>query len=215
MSKLERHDPLSEWLRGSYFFFIGEVAVEEYASGTFALCHRDDRGREGLTVFEDAGAAIEIARYDDADRYRPLKTAPNLRHGWQLMLANVADVRQALDFFYPGRLAAYGAWKKENLASIPLRETLERQTGMYRTASKITDGQSDELVGGFCRSDGGCLRTIRWTRDQTGALPSSQLPASKFDPEFDQTGGGQRSLPLLCQEACNLLVAAARKVVKG
>jgi hypothetical protein len=44
--------------------------------------------------------------------------------------------------------------------------------------------------------------------------PSTKLPPQKFDPAFDQTGRGERALPLLCQEACNLLVAAARAKVK-
>ena len=73
--------------------------------------------------------------------------------------------------------------------------------------------------GRFCRSDGGCLRTILWKRNAEGAVPSTGLPPEKFDPAWDQTGkGGQESggwVPLLCQEACNLLVAEARSVVKG
>jgi hypothetical protein len=40
------------------------------------------------------------------------------------------------------------------------------------------------------------------------------LPPEKFDPQHDQTGGGTAVVPLLCQEACNLLVAEARKVVQ-
>jgi hypothetical protein len=41
------------------------------------------------------------------------------------------------------------------------------------------------------------------------------LPPEKFDPRSDQTGGGEAVVPLLCQEACNLLVAEARDVVQG
>jgi len=41
------------------------------------------------------------------------------------------------------------------------------------------------------------------------------LSPEKFEPAYDQTGGGRTAIPLLCQEACNLLIAAARKVVKG
>jgi hypothetical protein len=40
------------------------------------------------------------------------------------------------------------------------------------------------------------------------------LPSEKFDPAFDQTGAGRPVIPLLCQEACNLLVAEARRVVQ-
>jgi len=100
------------------------------------------------------------------------------------------------------------------LIATPLRATLERQTGMYRASAKISDGDADTLVGNFCRSDGGCLRTILWNRDEKGAVTSTRLPSEKFDPRFDQTGLGAPVIPLLCQEACNLLVAEARKTVR-
>jgi hypothetical protein len=85
---------------------------------------------------------------------------------------------------------------------------------MYRIASQIAEDQADELVGGFCRSDGGCLRTILWHRNASGTVACTKLPAQKFDPSFDQTGGARPVVPLLCQEACNLLVAEARRVVQ-
>ena len=85
---------------------------------------------------------------------------------------------------------------------------------MYRVAAKISDQKIDDLVGNFCRSDGGCLRTILWKRDDKGAVPSTKLPSEKFDPAHDQTGRNEKCIPLLCQEACNLLVAACREKVK-
>ena len=88
---------------------------------------------------------------------------------------------------------------------------------MYRVAAKISDEEIDGLVGRFCRSQGGepgCLRTILWPRDETLARPSLRLPLDKFIAPGDQTGRGENVIPLLCQEACNLLVAEARKVVK-
>jgi len=158
---------------------------------------------------------LEIAKYDDAGNYRPLKTAPNLRRGWRLEVADFTELRRALDHFYPGRLAMFAAWKDNRLISTPLRETLDRQSGMYRVASKISDAQIDDLVANFCRSDGGCLRTILWKRNTSGAIASTKLPNEKFDPSHDQTGHGKKVIPLLCQEACNLLVAECRKVVRG
>src|SRR4030095_17074351 len=90
--------------------------------------------------------AYEIARYDDAGNYRPLKTAPNLRHGWRMELERSDELRRALDHFYPGRLAIFIAWQRGQLRTTPLRETLDRQSGMYRIAAKISDAQIDDLV---------------------------------------------------------------------
>ncbi|MEY2520117.1 MAG: hypothetical protein QOF24_1876 [Verrucomicrobiota bacterium] len=194
---------------------IGQIAIECLDDGSFTLVHRDDAARNDLALYHAAQDATEVARFDDAGNYRPLKTAPSLRHGWRLALRSVVELRTALDLFYPGRLAALFAFEKQELVTTPLRETLGRQSGMYRIAAQIDDPAADELIGNFCRSDGGCLRTILWRRDTQGTVASTRLPAEKFDPTHDQTGGGKPVVPLLCQEACNLLVAEARKVVQA
>jgi len=208
---------LSEWIAAGVRH-IGQILITERGE-EFALCHQDDEGKGGeLQLYRSPNDGVEIARLDDAGNYRPLKTAPNLRHGWRLELVDLAALRLALDFFYPGRLATLVVWEANRLNPITLRATLARQSGMYRIAAKISDSEVDALVGRFCRSRGGepgCLRTILWRRDETGARPSMRLPLEKFIALIDQTGRGQSAIPLLCQEACNLLVAEARKVVKG
>src|SRR5207247_875563 len=187
--------------------WLGQIVVRKLGGG-FVLVERDDETLDHLQVFRSAEDAIEIAKYDDAGNYRPLKTAPNLRHGWQLELDTLEQLRRALDYFYPGRLAVFAASKKRKLQTTSLRETLDRQSGMYRVAAKISDSQIDDLVADFCRSNGGCLRTILWKRDVDGAVPSTKLPDEKFDPEYDQASIRPESptpatVPLLCQEACN------------
>jgi len=208
---------------------FGQILVQETTTGHFVLSHRDDKSVDQLKVFRSAEDAIEIVKYDDRENYRPLKTAPNLRRGWRLELDTREKLTRALDYFYPGRLAIFAAWKSGRLQATPLRETLDRQSGMYRVAAKISDSQIDDLVGNFCRSDGRCLRTILWKRDLSGASASTKLPKQKFDPAYDQARVCSRgpvgdahashseaaTVPLLCQEACNLLVAECRKVVKG
>lgn len=194
--------------------FIGQILICKGHDGS-VLSHRDDEGRVDLQKSSNPEDALEIARYDDNGNYRPLKTAPNLRHGWQLQLVHVHALRIALDHFYPGRLAMFAAWKANLLTTTPLRATLDRQSGMYRIAAKISNQQLDPLVANFCRTDGGCLRTILWKRDASGAVASTKLPPGKFDPSHDPTARGEETIPLLCQEACNLLVAECRKALKA
>jgi len=213
-------------------FHFGQILVRKITGG-FVLLHRDDEFREELQVFRSPEDVLEITRYDESGNYRPLKTAPNLAHGWRLELARLEELQRALDYFYPGRLAVFLAWKTGRLHTTPLRETLDRQSGMYRVAAKISDDQIDNVVGDFCRSDRGCLRTILWKRDQRGTVSSTKLPKEKFDPAYDQskalgrpgssafaeatadkTTPATATIPLLCQEPCNLLVAECRKVVK-
>ena len=214
MSALAQESALGDWLAAG-LRCIGQIDIVPAADGSFTLAHRDDAGRNDLALHQRPEDAAELARFDDTGNYRPLKTAPNLRHGWRLILRDLAELQRALDLFYPGRLAAFFAFERQELIATPLRETLERQSGMYRIAAQIDDPSADELVGSFCRSDGGCLRTILWRRDAQGTLASTRLPPEKFDPIIDQTGGGSAVVPLLCQEACNLLVAEARKIVQA
>jgi sirohydrochlorin cobaltochelatase len=200
---------------------IGQLEIERLEGG-FVLFHRDDAGRSDLGEHE-IDDAFEIARFDDAGSYRPLKTAPTLRHGWKIFARDLLQVEQVIDAIYPGRLAMLRAFKSGELTTTSLRETLNRQSGMYRVAAKISDEQIDDLVENFCRSDGGCLRTILWKRDTCNKDPSFKLPPEKFDPAVDQylcakwprsATAATESIPLLCQEACNLLVAACRDTVK-
>jgi len=200
---------------------IGQLEIVSSEEG-FVLCHRDDADRDDLKRYE-IDDALEIAKFDDARNYRPLKTAPNLRHGWKIFACDLLQVEKVIDAIYPGRIAVLHAFTSGRLTTTSLRETLNRQSGMYRVSAKISDEQIDGLVGNFCRSDGGCLRTILWKRDTTGRIPSLKLPPEKFDPTVDQylspkeprpATAATESVPLLCQEACNLLVAACRDAVK-
>lgn len=177
---------------------IGEVDIAP-AGGGWRICHFEDVDRAGLEEFDDAAAARAIALYDDGGRYRPLKTAPTLRHGWQLTVGSVTELRHALDFLYPAAIGNLRAWLRGSLEPVPLRNTVNRQTGMYRISGKITDDQAASLVSTLC--GGGCLRHILWPVAPDGAVtPPAESPGR---------------MPLLCGEACNLFVAAARKVVKG
>jgi sirohydrochlorin cobaltochelatase len=185
---------------------IGELVIVRRGGG-FELCHRADLGRSDLRAESTPEAARALANYDDAGKFRPLKTAPNLRRGWKVCVADHGELRRALDYFYPAMLGVWVSHERGELAPVALRETLGRQTGMYRVTQKLTDEQAQTLIGGFCRSDVGCLKHLLWPIAQ--GVPISTLPVEKL-----RAPSAGASLPLLCHEACNLLVAQARTVVK-
>ncbi|MGB8168036.1 MAG: DR2241 family protein [Chthoniobacteraceae bacterium] len=197
---------LAAWLEGGGSE-IGEVAIAR-KDGGFELFHRADLGRSDLRVESKPEAARTLANYDDAEKFRPLKTAPNLRRGWKLCVADLGELRRALDYFYPAMLGICASHVRGELTPVPLRETLARQTGMYRVTQKISDEQAQSLVGAVCRSDGGCLKHILWPI--APGLPIHTLPAEKLQAPT----AAAAALPLLCHEACNLLVAQARALVK-
>ena len=170
---------------------IGQIVILEKPGG-WELRHADDLSRADLLAHDGANAARHLANLDDAGVYRPLKTAPNLRHGWRLSLRDVDELRRALDYFYPAMTALWQSWPLGELRAVPFRETLDRQTGMYRITQKITDPQARTMIDSFCA---GCLKCRLWDAETPPEDPAC--------------------IPLLCHEACNLLVAEARKVVKA
>ncbi len=188
---------------------IGELVI----LGQYELRHHLDAAIDGLTLHAVPQAARDIALYDAAGNYRPLKTAPNLRRGWRLALSTIEQLHEALDAFYPAMLAARLAFQQGRLAVTPLRDTLNRQSGIYAVTKKITDAQADALIGSFCRSEGGCLKTILWPIAPT--RPITSLPAEKFSPSSSslQPSAFPPHIPLLCAEPCNLLVANTRTCV--
>jgi len=192
---------LEAWL-GAGETRMGELMIR----GRYELRHYLDAELDGLELHTGPEGAREIALYDEAGNYRPLKTAPTLRRGWRMTLGSIEELHEALDGFYPAMLAARLAFLQGRLGVTPLRETLNRQTGMYAVTKKIDDERANGMIGEFCKSDGGCLKTILWPI--APGVRVTSLPAEKFDPNAD---GG---IPLLCAEACNLLVARAREIVK-
>ena len=191
---------------------IGEILILKKGAGFVLVHHADGENATGLDVFTNPEDAREISQYDGAGEYRPLKTAPDLKRGWELRLRNISELHAALDFFYPAMVGILFAHKSGNLRRVHFRETAARQSGMYDVVKKITNEQADILIGDFCKSDGKCIKTILWKLD--AATPITKLPVDKFDPQAEQLDAAGQSIPLLCSEACNLLVAAAREVVR-
>jgi sirohydrochlorin cobaltochelatase len=204
-------DELARLIKDGYNA-LGELGFAESSNG-YLLYHWADRNSlPQARVYHSIEDARQIAKYDFSGAYRPLKGAPNLPRGWLIELANIDDLKKALDYFYPGAIGTWLAHQTGTAHPICLRQTLNRQTGMYRVTRKLTDDLAQNLVQEACRSDSRCLRTILWRIDDN--QPADFLPSSKTDPTVDQTGQKRAALPYLCLEACNLLVAAARTAMK-
>lgn len=195
---------------------IGEVIVRG-TDGGFEILHAADAeasdnsidiASPGLPGFSDPSEARKIALFDADGRYRPLKSAPTLIRGWVLRLRGVGEVREAIEGLYPGALGNWAGWVKGACRPTALRDTLNRQSGMYRVTARATDDEADSTVRSFCHP--GCAKRILWGR--TAEEPISELPSVKVPPPHALASG---EIPLLCSEACCLLVAELREVVKS
>lgn len=208
---LHLNDAVASWLEDG-LEQIGQVSIRKTAEG-FELRHWEDAARGDLASYFRPEDARHLATYTDAREYRPLRTAPNLRHGWRLVVRDVPALRVAIDHFYPAMLGILGSYRRGTLEPVHLRETLARQSGMYAVTRKATDSELQETIQGFCTSQGGCLKTILWRISPE--TPVATLPPEKFDPGAKQLPTEARTMPLLCHEGCNLLVAKVREVVKS
>lgn len=190
---------------------IGQIKISRTGQG-FVLRHLEDANAETLEQFSKPEDAREIARNDAAGEFRPIKTAPTLKRGWQLDLAGIDDLHLALEFFYPAAVGMAAALESNTLIPVPLRDLLGRQTGMYRFVNGITDDQAGEILGKCCDTGTKCLRRIVFPLDDVQPLGGPAL--AKLGAEAGQVAGQSHSIPLLCMEACNHIVSHARKVAR-
>jgi len=182
----------------SGFSQIGQVVIEKNPLG-FSLRNKADMGREDLEIFHSPEDALTIARCDDSGDYRPLKTAPNLRRGWELRLDSLAALRLALDGIYPAALGNWRAVLRGEKIAPPLRETLNRQTGMYRITGLLTHHEASRIITSLCRP--GCLRQILWPIESADPAPAAAASEAR--------------IPLFCTNPCSHFLGKAREAVKA
>ncbi len=194
------NEKLAKWLAEGRNI-IGEALVTAQPDGGYAIRHVLDRDTVGLALHKDAIAAREIARHDEAGKFRPLHSAPSMKRGWELQLGSLDQLRLALDFLYPAAVGCAAALEAGALGSTPLRELLGRQTGMYRFTNTITDEAAFEMVKKTCAAKN-CQRRVLWPLTPGHAFPEE---ASKAQA---------KAIPLVCVEACPHIVSAARKIAK-
>jgi hypothetical protein len=204
-------DELARLIKNGYGA-LGELEFAESSSGYLLYHWADRKSLPEMRVYRSIEDARQIAKYDSGGAYRPLKGAPNLPRGWLIELSNIETLKRALDDFYPGAIATWLAYQAGTVHPICLRQTLHRQSGMYRVTRHLTNEQAQNLVRVTCPSNSRCLRTILWGIEEK--QPPDFLPSAKSDPAIDQTGQKRATIPFLCMEACNLLVAAARTSMK-
>ena len=200
------------------FGSVGQVSFGLRGDGAFLLTHLDDAEAavdparsESFERFTKPEDALEIAKYDDAGRFRPLRTEPNLRHGWRLDLRNEQELAFAIESFYPAMVGIWRAYENGALEPVPLRATLKRQSGMVAAVKQISDVTACKVIADRCSDERGCLKKIMWELEF--GIPVPGLPGTKFEPAANSPTGPGNGMPMLCHEACNLLVSAMREEI--
>ena len=198
----ERYERLDAGVTSTWGDLSITAQLRDDGQRVYDLRHRDDahEDTDSLDAFEDPREARTLAKHDDRERYRPLKTAPTLQSGWVFPALGPAELVEAVDFFYPATIANWHREREGELDVTHWRDTVDRQTGIYGVVKTWDRGDGYEHVNWVaeaCCDDSQCLKRREW----------------QYDDETDlDVDGGSGAFP--CREPCSLVIAGARKWTK-
>ncbi|MEO6182162.1 MAG: DR2241 family protein, partial [Verrucomicrobiota bacterium] len=174
---------------------LAQVLVRRLGN-QFELRHVQDRECDPENLRRVGENEIRaLAQFTATDAFRPLKSAPNLQTGWRLMVADEAELEFALNQIYPGAMADWFAVRFSKAAPTNYREFANRQSGMYRITTMLSDEQAGFVVRACCDQKF-CLKQRLWSLDGLAADSAEE-----------------KSL-IPCLEPCAILVESARKAVR-
>jgi hypothetical protein len=173
---------------------FGQVVVRPVPPFGYSLRHTDDAREDGLRISEDPYAAREIARLTEGGEYRPLKSSPNLRRGWELRVVDARSLAIAINYLYPAGVVHWYLNREGRLHLTSFRETAARQSGIYKRVQRLSNqGVLDAALA--CCEDSVCLKKTLWNVDEGTPL------------DLDR---GEGEIP--CPEPCSIFVSFARRV---
>ena len=197
----ERYDALADGVSRSW----GELHLtvrRDDGARTYDVRHAEDSetSPESLTTYEDPLDAREIAKFDDRDRYRPLKTAPTLRSGWVFPDLTASEFVDAVDFCYPATIVNWHREREGDLDVTHWAEHTDRQTGIFGLVKTWNRGEGHDhvdRVAEACCADSQCVKRREWDYDE-----DTDLDVPRGDGEFP------------CREPCSVVLTAARQWTK-
>lgn len=180
--------------------FSGEIAWAQVLvrarAGGFELRHLEDVAvAEERLQLVPLGELRALAQFTAAGAFRPLKSAPNLRAGWRVVVARGEELEAALQILYPGSLADWHAARAGSPPVTHYREFTERQTGMYRVTTMLDDAAAARVARAGCERRF-CLKQRLWTVGTLGG----------------ESGVEKSVIP--CLEPCPIVLELARKAVR-
>jgi hypothetical protein len=174
---------------------VAQVLVRREQGG-FELRHAEDRDASADKLkLAGPNDALAIAQFTGSGAFRPLKSAPNLRRGWRILAPTDLELEAALNRLYPGFIPDFYAVRTSTPHITHYREFTNRQTGMYRITTFLSDADAFAMAAKCC-SARFCLKHRLWTVE---GQPSDQLQGKSIIP---------------CLEPCAILLEYARKVVR-
>ena len=173
---------------------FAQVIVRPETGGVFSLRHVEDADRSDLEAYDDPRAAREVSKLDETGEYRPLKSAPNLRRGWEIRVGDDRELLTAMNYLYPAAVIHWYMYRAGKLEKTDYRENAARQSGIYKRVQRLSDTGVQNAARACCE-DAVCLKKTLWDVDQTTPLAMER---------------GEGQIP--CPEPCSVFVSFARRV---
>jgi hypothetical protein len=173
---------------------FGQVLLEAAEPGRYSLRHVEDAGSSGLKPYEDPRQAREISKTTEEGEYRPLKSSPNLRRGWELRIEGAGDLATAMNYLYPAGAVHWHLHREGRLEVTSYRENAARQSGIYKRVQRLSDEGVQDTARACCE-DAVCLKKTLWGVDEDTPLAMER---------------GEGEIP--CPEPCSVFVSLARRV---
>ncbi len=173
---------------------FAQVLLQRVEPAGYRICHMDDAVAEDLMLYENPRDAREISKLTEGGEYRPLKSAPNLRRGWLLHVADEKELATAMNYLYPASATHWHLQREGRLEVTHYRQNAARQSGIYKRVQALTDEGVQDAASACCE-DAVCLKKTLWNVDEN-------LPLT-----LDRGAG---ELP--CPEPCSIFVSFARRV---
>jgi 4Fe-4S binding protein/cobalt chelatase family protein len=172
---------------------FGQVLVRRVSDG-YSLRHRDDAGAEDLEVHDDPRSAREISKLTEKGEYRPLKSSPNLRRGWEIKVSGARELAVAMNYLYPAGISHWHLHREGRLEVTTFRENAARQSGIYKRIQRLSDRGVQDAARACCE-DAVCLKRTLWDVDEKTPLEMRR---------------GEGEIP--CPEPCSVFISFARRV---
>lgn len=101
--------------------------------------------------------------------FRPLPTADDLPGRWRVNINSAAALSAIIETIYPGVLANWAQHRRGIFSATPLKTTLARQQGMFRSLDRLSPIRIKHLARKVC---GGCVLHPAWAED---AIPDHNI----------------------------------------
>ncbi len=172
---------------------FGQVLVRSTTLG-YSLRHIEDAEAPHLEVHQDPRAAREIAKLTERGEYRPLKSSPNLRRGWEIRVPDPKELSIAMNYLYPAGVVHWYLHREGRLGITNFRENAARQSGIYKRIQRLSERGVQDAARACCE-DAVCLKRTLWDVDETIPLEMER---------------GEGEIP--CPEPCSIFISFARRV---